>query len=375
MDFLNYFYKTKNLASNGKFIITACLLLLLFGNYLIPKIKLLPKTEQMLTLNGKNIKYNDAPEVSQFLQSIKQNNGFLCLGTSESGSINGGNYYNFLNSDPEIQNSKFSILGGAGRTCGLYIPLFLQHKKEVESMKVIYFINPVYWGNNLCDVDNAYWERYSNYAMAKNVNFDDVDETIYLPILEYYDNLNFFLKSKLEMEYLLHSRRRAFFHDLNYLLNPNDYQSQFTFIADSKRDLALDSINNANPDINLIDTIFNISKSFTHKEWFSQVNTECDYRYKELKGFIALCKQLNIDATFIVGPINKKFIINYASSDLAAYNAVTNNIKSILKDEKMDFIDATNISSRTGAFEDHQHHSSFGAYLIYKKIKAHFYEK
>jgi len=375
MKFLDSFYKTKNLSNNGKFIAIVCIVLLIFGKVLIPNVSTLSETKQIFTLNGKNIKYNDSPEVSQFFKSIQQNNGFLCLGTSESGSIDGGNYYNFLNSDPDIQNSKFSILAGAGRTCGLYIPLFLQHKKELNNIKLIYFINPVYWGNNLCDVSPHYWERYSNYRMTKYAHFDSINSEIFAPVNDYYKSLNLFVKSRLSIEYFLHNHRRAYFHDLKYVVNPETYSDQFTFISNSYRDLSLDSVGINKPNINELDTVFNISKSFTHKDWFSQVNTESDYRYRELKGFIKLCKHLNISATFILGPINKRFILSYASSDMAAYNTVIENVRKMLQDEKVDFIDATDISSTIGAFKDHQHHSSYGGYLIYQKIKAHFYEK
>ena len=43
--------------------------------------------------------------------------------------------------------------------------------------------------------------------------------------------------------------------------------------------------------------------------------------------------------------------------------------------EEADFIDVTEVGNIPGSFIDNQHHSSYGAYLIYQKIKNHLHEK
>ena len=136
MSLIQSFYKTKSLVNNGVFISVVVVLLIIIG-YLFPNSKPQIFSNQVYNLNGINLKYNDESEVSDFLLSIKKNNGFLVLGTSETGSIHGGNYYDFLNNDPDIKGKKFSVLAGAGRTCGLYIPLFLQHSDELDSLQLI----------------------------------------------------------------------------------------------------------------------------------------------------------------------------------------------------------------------------------------------
>ena len=109
MKFLDTFYKTKNLARNGIFILVATVVLFLLGKLFIPEIKPLETKQQIVILNGFNLKHNDNPEVSQFLQSIIQNEGYLCMGTSESTSLNDKNYYDYLNHDHGIENDRFSL--------------------------------------------------------------------------------------------------------------------------------------------------------------------------------------------------------------------------------------------------------------------------
>lgn len=374
MNLIQSFYKTKNLTNNGIFIVVCGLTLLIIG-YFIPEVTSGNIKEQIYTLNGFNTKHNDRTEMSDFYQSIKKNNGILVLGTSETTSINGGNYYDFLNNDKEIKGNRFSVLAGAGRTCGIHIPLLLHHQAEVDSLNIIYFINPVYWRTDLCDVNLEYWNRYSNYKMCTDFNLSVKERDAFLkPIMAYANKLNLFSKSAQYMEQIIRSARRNYFHKLRYNLYPEEYSSQFRFLSSTKIDYANDTLYGR---INreAIDTTWNISKSFTNKTWFKPINKASNYRYEELTSFINLCKSLNIQATFIIGPYNERFIKNYDPNSLADYKSTTQNIKQLLIDVNVDFIDATDISNVVGAFNDHQHHSSYGAFLIYLKIKHHLYEK
>ena len=165
MNLIRSIYKTKTLTNNGVFVVVCGLVLLIIG-YFIPDVKSGNINQQIYTLNGFSTKYNDHTELADFYQSIKNNNGFLVLGTSETTTLKGGNYYDFLNNDKDIKGNKFSLLAGAGRTCGIHIPLLLHHQAEVDSLKIIYFINPVYWRTDLCDVSVEYWNRYSNIKCA-----------------------------------------------------------------------------------------------------------------------------------------------------------------------------------------------------------------
>jgi len=374
MSWIQSFYKTKNLANNGVFICLSLVLLLSFG-YLIPNFSSTRFDEQVYSLNGFNTKHNDHSEVSLFFQSIKENDGFLVLGTSETTSLENGNYYDFLNADEEINESAFSVLAGAGRTCGTHIPILLHHKNELEGLKLIYFINPVYWRTDLCEPNLNYFNRYCNYAMCNSLNLSSEERAdFYALVKTYSDEINLFDKGIAYLEQGLRSARRNYFHDLRYKLFPEEYTSQFNFVSSVKRDYS-GSLEYGKFNPNLIDSSYNISKNFIEKNWFKPINSSENFRYVELNAFIKLCNQTGIEATYIIGPYNELFIKKHAEKDLEDYKKTSQSIKQLLTENKADFVDATDVSPVLGAFDDHQHHSSYGAYLIYQKIKSHFYEE
>ena len=370
MKLIKNIYKTSSLSRNGLFILISVLVLFFFGAAFITNFYKDIGEEQLFTLDGENLKYNDHEQVSQFLESIKFNNGYLCLGTSESSLLKAGNYYDFLNNDPTVA-SRFSILYGAGRTCGIHIPMFLNNRDVVNSLKVIYFINPVYWREDLCRLQKVYWNRYTNYAMCKDVNVSETEHEKYFQEVDaYFDQLDFTEKVTLSVEYWLRKVRKSYFQDLKCLLDPANYESNLNFIDENEVDLS-SFYKFGKVDDEDIDTIWNIRYDFKNKEWFKPINEQVDYRYKELQSFITLCKDLNIQATYLIGPYNERFIKNFNSKSLAGYKKTVLKIKRLLVQENTRFIDASDISTVSGAFIDHQHHSSYGAYLIYQKIKSY----
>ena len=373
MQFIKKTYKTSSLSRNGVFILISLLVMFLLGSILIPSVSGDIGDEQLFTLDGENIKYNDNEQVSQFLESIKFNNGYLCLGTSESSILDDGNYYDFLNNDPGL-SPRFSILYGAGRTCGIHIPMLLNNKELVSSLKLIYFINPVYWREDLCEVQKVYWNRYTNYGMCKRISLSEQEHEKYFKEVDaYFEKLNPIEKTILSSEYWLRRVRKSYFQDLIYLLNPENLANQLQVIDNDKIDLS--SFNTFGKiDAEKIDTVWNIRYDFKNKEWFKPINEGVNYRYKELVSFINLCKDLKIQATYLVGPYNERFITHFDAKSLDAYKKTVLKIKEVLAREKTSFIDASDISNVPGAFIDHQHHSSYGAYLIYKKIKSYIHE-
>jgi hypothetical protein len=373
MKFITNIYKTSSLRRNGLFIVIFLPVLVFLGTVFIPRFSKDFGKEQLFTLDGENLKYNDKRQVSKFLESIKKNNGYLCLGTSESSLLKNGNYYDFLNNDSSI-SSRFSVLYGAGRTCGIHIPMLLHNRKSVNALKLIYFINPVYWREDLCRVQKVYWNRYNNYAMCHRVTLSDAEDKKYFREVDaYFNQLSFIEKITLSAEYWLRKVRRSYFRDLKYLLNPEAYENGLSFINEEKSGLATFEKFGA-IDHEDIDTTWNIRFDFKNKEWFNPINQEIDYRYKELRSFIAVCKDLHIQATYLVGPYNERFITNFDSKSLAGYQKTVRKIKELLTEENTSFIDASAISAIPGTFIDHQHHSSYGAYLIYQKIKSYIHE-
>lgn len=371
MSFLRTFYKTKNLSSNGAFILGVVLILLFIGEFIIPTVDVKSVPDQIATLNGYNLKYGDSPEVELFIRSIKENNGVLCLGTSESTELGGLNYYHYLNNDPDLLNTRFSILAGAGRTCGKYIPLLMARRNLFDSLQIIYMINPVYWRNDLSKPSKEYWYRYSGYSLGNNLQLNNKDKELFSPVTEYYEKLNFFEKSIQVMESTLRKKRRKYFHDLYYWINPDRLNNQFDLIPNKKKDLSRE-INFINSDFSDLDTNWNILKAFKNHHWFDPISASEKYRYKELMAFVLLCKELKINATYIICPFNERFIKNYSPQSLKGYINTTNQIKLILENEQCSYVDATDISGLAGTFNDHQHYSSYGAFLIYKKLKSRF---
>lgn len=119
-----------------------------------------------------------------------------------------------------------------------------------------------------------------------------------------------------------------------------------------------------------------MNKSVNYKyKWVGSIDESQNYRYMELASFVKLCKHLGIKATFIIAPYNEIFIRKYYPRHLNAHARTTRKIKQLLINHDADFIDATDISPVVGAFNDYQHHSSYGAYLLYLKIKEKLYEE
>lgn len=374
MKIIKKLYKTSLLYKNGVFITIILIIFLLIG-YLIPDKKPECFQNQIYTLNGFNVKYDDNAEVSDFFLSIKKNHGFLVMGTSETVAREDGNYHDFLNEDKDLNGIKFSVLAGAGRTCGTYIPLFLRHEKDLNSLQLIYFINPVYWRGNLCQMNLQYWNRYTQYQVCNSIPLNEKEQKqYYKPVNAYVNKLNFFNKGIAYVEYFLRDARRNYFCDLRNILFPLKYGEQFQFVSDTMSNYLSGSKYNT-IDLERIDTVWNISKSFQHKNWYQPINESDNNRFIELTSFIHLCRDLEIKACFIICPYNERFIQQYDPDGLAGHQRIVQKIKQILIEQNVDFIDATDISSVAGTFVDHQHHSSFGAYLIYKRIKQKINEK
>ena len=372
MNLIRYIYKTKTLSEYGLFLLVSLLLVLVLGNIFIPEYKVQNIDKQLLQLKGKHLKFSDDPHVTEFIRSVKRNGGYICMGTSESTSRRDGNYFEFLDQDTSYA-TRFSNLAGAGRSCGLYMPMLINYPEEVDSLNIIYFINPVYWRSELNDFKKGYWTRYLNYSTYKNT-IAKSDIQGFLEISDDYGQVlnpgEIFLY---RMENWMRKIRKPFFQDLRYWLFPAEYLKDLSFLAEEKTDLQefnyFGRIDTAN-----IDTSWNVTYEFKTRTWLNPISDN-DYRYKELKAFINLCRDLNVNVSFILGPVNEIYIRKYKPSYLDGYVLTIEKIRDVLNEEDADYIDATELGNIPGSFSDNQHHSSYGAYLIYLKVKKHIYEK
>jgi hypothetical protein len=373
MSVLKEIYKTRELSSLGRFILFSLGFLLILG-VLFPEKDLAVAESQIYTVSGLSTKYDDEAVVSQFLTSVKNNNGYLVLGTSETTSLPNGNYYDFLNSDKDLEETSFSVLAGAGRTCGNLIPILLEHREEARNLNLIYFINPVYWREDLCEVNLAYGQRYLNYFMTTQPDLSEDEEAkYYSPILEYHAELNPLIKASESVEYLLRRLFRNYNFHLKYGLLNQDWSKSAVYVSD-RPSFGFEKEDYENR-MTSIDTVFNIEESFTHKNWYKPIDLDVDYRTEELEAFISVCKDLGVNATFILGPTNERFIKSYEPSTLAGYKTISERVETLLIEENMAYIDARDINDELGAFADHQHHSSYGAFLIYQMIKKQIHDE
>ena len=372
MKLIDNIYRTKNLRGHGIFILVALAVILLAGNLFIPEYPVRNVDEQIIKLKGKYFRYDDSPHVTEFINSVKNRDGYICMGTSESTTLRDGNYYEFLDQDPAY-DTRFSILGGAGRSCGIHLPMLLNHQEEVRSLKLIYFINPVYWRSELNHFDKGYWTRYVNYKTYTRTLKLDHQSLLAEISSQYSTELNFGEKFLHYNEYLLRKLRKPFFHDLRYMLKPESYFNDLAYLASEKEGFDQYAYF-GEIDTSYIDPGWNITHEFKGRTWLNPM-VEDEYRSIELKNFIKLCNDLGVEATFILGPVNEIFIEKYKPTYLEGYQKTVQKISRILQDENVDWIDASHLGSVPGSFIDNQHHSSYGAYLIYKEIKKHLHEK
>ncbi|MEN8224007.1 MAG: D-alanyl-lipoteichoic acid biosynthesis protein DltD [Bacteroidota bacterium] len=372
MSLIRYIYKTKTLSEYGRFIFISLLLLVAAGNIFIPEYQVQNVDTQLLRLKGKHFTYSDDLHIREFISSVKRHNGYVCMGTSESTTLRDGNYYEFLDQDTSY-GTRFSILGGAGRTCGLHMPMLINYADDVDSLKVIYFINPVYWRSELKGFNKGYWTRYLNRG-AYRKTIDNSRHQDFMDITREYDQvLNIGEKFLYRAEYWFRKIRKPFFHDLRYMLFPDKYYEDLQYLAEKKTGTSIfDHFGEI--DTAYIDTSWNITHEFKNRIWLNPIEDD-DYRYNELSAFIRLCRDLNVDVTFILGPVNEIFIASYQASYLDAYIQTVDNIRALLIEEGVDYIDVTDLGNLPGSFIDNQHHSSYGAFMIYQKTKKHLYEK
>ena len=82
-----------------------------------------------------------------------------------------------------------------------------------------------------------------------------------------------------------------------------------------------------------------------------------------------------MDIVYVLGPYNQIAYQKIHSDELPKIQAVSANLARVLQEEDAPYIDCTDLSGEPGVFADWQHHTSYGGYLIYQKIKAYVQEE
>lgn len=365
---MNRIYRLKILAWIGTVSLIA------FGFWLvmaccIPSFHVMTADEQLYTIRHKDLRDNNTLYIDLFLNSIKQNNGYLVLGTSETNTLKNGNYYDFLNADTNF-TPRFSVIAGAGRTACTYFPL-IQGNPEIENVKIIYFINPIYWTIRFSKNNGNYFHRYVSYFVYRKANHPhDAGADA---ILQANKKRYFPLYIADWLNYAFNRVRWKYIQDLKYAVDSSHFQNTLHYFPHAKQ-LEL------HPQMDCIDStdycfVYNMyDTSYLHAYHF-KVDTISRYRYDELEAMIALCRQHKVDVTFVIGPYNRKAFSELNPKEIPHFENVYVQIRHLLDKNECHYVDASDLSDVPGVFNDWQHHTSYGAYLLYLKIKDYVLEK
>lgn len=331
--------------------------------FIIPSFFILFEDEKIIIPDGKYIKKGNRIFYNT-LEQLKKQNGYLILGTSETGNgLNGQNYYHLLNKDKTI-NKPFLTLGGAGRCINTYFPFILDKSDVFTDLKVIYYINPTYWRSGLNAYSQTYFERYVDCDILINSiktsdNYQFINEYISKPKIE---------KSNLETSLLrvVDNFKSFYYYDLkNQFISINYLPTNKSNTIEnyySEKELSILK--------NEINFEYNTTNSFLKsKSAFPSIDKNSNYQTQQLNTFIRLCKLYNIKPTFYIGPYNKVYCEKMNPERISDYEKTINDIKENLTKKKMKFIDGSEISNIPGTFLDVQHISKYGAYLTAKQFK------
>ena len=362
-------YRLKNLARIGVVALAAVVFWLLVA-VCIPTFRA-PKTNgQLYTIRHQDLRDNNPLYTDLLLQSIKKNGGYLVLGTSESNGRAKGNYYDFLNADTAI-HCGFSVIAGAGRTTCTYFPL-IQSNENVKGLKVIFFLNPSYGCNKLAASNADYFNRYVSYTAYKRANRpknQDVAE-----ILKTNKRQIFFMDRVGDFfGFHLDKLRRKYYQDLAFRLDDSDFFESIVWL--DRAAIAAMPLNGTPPDSSRYNYGLNVASGFDVHSYTLYPHPEDPYRSDELRTMIRLCKQRGVDVVFVAGPYNHIAFEKVHPSELPKMQQVSQNMLRVLNEESAEYIDCTDLSAVPGVFEDWQHHSSYGAFLIYQRIKSYVLEK
>ena len=337
---------------------------------LIPTYRVSNGCAQLYTIRHQDLRDNNPLYTDLLLKSIKDNNGYLVLGTSETNELPTGNYFDFLNADTSLK-AFFSVIGGAGRTACTYFPL-IQSNDNVKGLKLIYFINPSYWCNKLAKSNADYFHRYisiTEYRKANHPKDQDVNHIlkVNLPNVRWSDRIVEPIADATDRI------RRKYHQDLAFAWTPDKFYHRLTWPDTAWINRKVQNCNP--PDSTLHNYSLNVSGQFNVYSYMLHPYPEEHYRYDELRTMIRLCHERGVEVTFVVGPYNHIAFEQIHPEELAKMQLVMTNILQLLEKEGASYIDCSDLSANPATFDDWQHPNSFGAFLIYQKIRDYVLEK
>ena len=337
---------------------------------LIPTFHAPEVNKQLYMIRHQDLRDNNALYTDFLLNSIKNHDGYLVLGTSESNPRTKGNYYDFLNTDTSL-HCCFSVMAGAGRTPCTYFPL-IQSNENVRGLKVIFFLNPSYGCGKLASSNADYFNRYVSptiYRLSNKPKNQAVEN-----ILEI-NKSQVFLVDRIGdyWGYHIDKMRRKYYQDLRFRLDERKFYEGLTWLDSAT--IACLPHNFGRPDSSHYNYQLNVSADFDIQSYTLWPHPEEPYRCDELRTMIQLCKERGVDIIFVAGPYNHIAYSKVHPSELPKIQQVSENMRNVLEEEGAAYIDCTDLSAVSGVFEDWQHHTSYGAFLIYQKIKDYVLEE
>jgi len=329
----------------------------------IPHLPVEPETPNGSYIkSGSRVFYN-------FLEQVKKEHGVLILGTSETGnSLSGNNYWALLQRDKDLDRNFYS-LGGAGRCAHVYFPLILDNPGAFRDLEVIYYINPTYWRKGLNNFHKAYFERYVDTTLVYALEYKAIEARIYeefmKPAITERDR-----PRAIAIDRMIERYRSLFYYDLNRFIEGKDpgvheRMNIEDFYTPGRMEAAKKQVN---PAYNATDEFLRQNTSFP------VIDTASGFQYDLLQAFIQMVREHGIHCTFYLGPFNEIYCREKNPELLDDYYDTMENIREILENSGLPYIDGSGQSTVPGTFSDIQHISEYGAYLTALQIKE-YYEK
>ena len=343
----------KLLVRLGQTSLALTLLLLLAGGRFIPAFAPQAPATALRIRSGLPFRHIDTTLTRHFVRSLRAHGGVLCMGTSETTTLADGNWPDFLNAD----GPRAAVLAGAGRTAGVHLPWMWAAAGEWSGVDLVYFLNPVYWNAQLADIEPEYWLRYATPSGLRQIR--DPHPDLAHPVLNALPVLDRWHPGP-----ALRSARRPWFQDLRWHFSPREFDQTFAPLTPWRGQLPLA------PDTN-IDLETGALRTFAHPDWFSPARPagQAPFRDAELRAFVDACDRLDIRLTIVLGPPNLPFIRHHDPSALAASHNLQAHLRQLLDGLEVRYLDCSDIGEIPGAFNDHQHISSYGAFLIAQRLR------
>ncbi len=260
------------------------------------------------------------------------------------------------------------MLYGAGRVTYVVTPMILANRDAFKRMKVLLFVNPTYWRPELNRYNHQFYVRYNSDELIQSVEpaARELELLAYPRQYRFHETLEVHKESGGFFAFVNHASERflsRFRFDVAQFVQsfrPQTKTKTETFEKPTP------TIENFQKDVDLA---FNVTPQFLgHGVQGLPEISKSTFTMAALKDFLGMARKLDIDLTVLIGPYNGVLGQRVNPGVLKDYDEVIKSIRTLLDEQGVPFIDATDLSFVPGTFTDVQHHSAYGGYLIERKI-------